>query len=776
MLEHINYFIKNITSFHYDIPIYLQIAGFLSIGIFSTCIILIFGDNLNNSVFKDSYMIYYSIVILNIFNIIIILYYYNSKKGKFIGQQGIKGGTGLKGKVGTEINCSLCTHNLYLKKTQEYDTICKLDTSKFLDRLLQNDNNNDNELLNDLFNNDSFNYEQFATSLLIDGFDMNNSTVIQIFNYINAFEFLLYNSINSSIGTSNSNITGYFRRPDVPLGYYSLGDTCMGGSEEYKLTSFAINGDIILPEGFTQLCTFTTINENNNVEPYGIYKVVPPEWTKFEQIDIKPENRDISYKPDKDKYISLGYVIAPLTNSESPDKQLFACIKQSCCRKMKKNSLKFMYIYPSIGFTNNDLNKSNTQNTTTTNTNNTTNTLNTNTTNTNNTTNTTNTNDTDDTNDTNDTNDKLELMESNDDVMGMFSVWRTPYNTLYVKYIDSGKIIERKTIIEQLYLNMNNGEIDESLYTRYGTVKKVIKTRVKVYLEKIKLEKIVILGILFSHIFEKVSKMLKQYYNRYIVSGTKELPNSNKLKQLLTSSYILKYNDIHLVINEIENVLNIRKSELQKIESDKKAEIKKKRILGLGESVNASGKTKSGISYSAVNEFQYIKSTVAELSINVENSENVLDIVNSIFDGGIDYLIEEKELTYAQKIILYICICIIKPNEDIYILRNSCLVYEQIDEERINLQSTIGDKISSFNNLRKLIGTKAESQCGVKNLSVVNSAIDTTYEKLMTQIGHIPNALEKINKLDFEEFTNSQLEYLLTEMTKLILFVENKCS
>ena len=734
MLEHIYYFIRGISSFKYDVPIYLQIAGFIALGIFATCIIMIFGDSLDKSIFKDSYLMYYILVILNIINIIVVLFYYKKKSGTFIGPEGEKGNTGLKGNVGTEVDCSLCTNNLYMKKTQQYNTICRLNNSAYLSRLL---GETQNTLLNDLIANNNFNYEQFATSLLIDGFDLNNPSVIKIFNYINAFEFLLYRNINSSLGTSSSQTTGYFRRPNIPIGNYSLGDTATGGSEEYGITSYGLNGDIIMPSGFNQICTFTTITENNNIESYGIYKMIPPEWEKLNlDNDISDKNMDLSKQPEKDEFLSLGYVIAPLIssnnnnseNNNNPDTKLYACVKRSCCRKIKNDNLKLLFVYPAVAFTDSEMK------------------------------------------------DTKPGKENNKDVMGMFSVWRTPLNTVFVKYMDESKIMNGKVLIEQIYLNIDKGEINENLYTRYGTIKKVIKERVKEFLNNIRLDKIVVLGILFNHTFEKVSKELKEYYTRFIISG--EIPNSFILKKYLdrSSKENISYNDIHILINEIETVIGEKKIEIGKKQEKKLLEIKKRRILGLGENGSSSNNNNKEISFNALKRFETIKTMVAELAVNVENSNTLLDIIENIFDSGINYIIELDNLTYGQKIILYICCCLVKPNEDVYTIRNKCLVYEQIDEDRIKLQNRVGDEIRRFNNLREQIGNKAEDQCGTKDLNSINNAITNTYEKLMGQIGYIPNALSKLNKLELEEFTDGQLDFILGEIGKLILFIEGKCA
>lgn len=748
MLEHIYYFIRGVSSFKYDVPIYLQISGFIAIGIFATCMLLIFGDSLKKTIFKDSYLIYYIILIINIINIVAVLFYYKKKTGKFIGDEGEKGGKGLKGDIGTEVDCSLCNHNLYITKTQKYNTISRLNNSAYVSRLLGNNNGNSDTLINNLISNDNFNYEQFATSLLIDGFDLDNPAVLRIFNYINTFEFLLYNNINESLGTSNSKTTGYFRRPNVSVGNYSLGDTAMGGAEEYGITSYGINGDIIMPRGFNQVCTFTTITENDKVDNYGIYKMIPPEWEKLNLDDdisfsknltktIDDNKRDLSKQPENDEYLPLGYVIAPIRNSDSPDTKLYACVKRSCCRKIKNTNLKLMFVYPAIGF-NLDNNENNT-------------------------------------NDGNNTNTDTSIKE---DVMGMFSVWRTPLNTVFVKYMDNSKLVDGRVLVEQLYLNMDTGEINESLYTRYGTIKKVIKERVKSFLNKIRLDKIVLLGVLFNHTFEYVSKELKEFYANFIGSGSAEIPNTFLLKKFLDnkSNETISYNDIHILINEIEGSIGEKRSELLKKQEKQLLEIKKKRILGLGENDNRTKSQTEELSFTALKRFERIKTVVAELAVNVENCVSLYDIVETIFDNGINYVIELSNLTYAQKIILYICSCLVKPNEDVYTIQNRCLVYEQIDEDKINLQNTVGDQIKNFNMIREHIGNKAEAQCGTKDLNSINKAIGNTYEKLMGKIGYIPDALEKVNRLELEEFTEGQLEFILDEVRKLVLFIEGKCS
>ena len=727
MLEHIYYFINSVKSFEYDIPIPLQIAGFLAVGVLATCVILIFGNSLNETVFKDSYMIYYVILIINIINIIAVLYYYTKKSGTFIGEEGEQGGKGLKGDVGTNVDCSLCTNNLYMKKTQIYDTICRLDTSKYLSRLLGNnseDSNSKDLLLDTLISGGTFDYEQFATSLLVDGFDMTNPTVVKIFNYVNAFEFLLYNNINTAKGVGTSKLSGYFRRPDVPLGNYALGDVAMGGAEEYRITSFGLNGDIILPEGFNQICSFTTITEDGNVETYGAYKIIPPSWEQFDDSDIPDDKKNLSKKPERDEYLTLGDVVAPLSSTGGPDKQLFACVKRSCCRKMKKGSLKFMFLYPAVGFSIEDDNNT----------------------------------------------------KTNGDITGMFSVWRTPYNTIHIKYMDSGKLIDGKTIVEHMYLSGVSGQIADSLYTKYGTIKSVIKTRIKAELGKYILDKMTITGIIFSHIFEKVSNMLKAYYVKYIATG--QIPNTSLLKTRLASASTkpITYDDIHKLLADIETGIGSKKEDLEKMNAERKLIIKKKTILGLGEIDSELSNKGNTLSYMLQKEFQQIKSTVASLSVDITNSSTLMDVVSVIFDGGINYIVRPNEMTYSQHVLLYTCVCINQPAEDIWIMRNSCLVYEQVDEGRINLQESAGEEIKRFNYLRNKLGDKAEDQCGGKDVTSINKVIDATYERLMQSVGHIPNALEKLNKLDMEEFTNEQLETIVAEMRKLVMIIEKRCS
>ena len=100
--------------------------GFL-VFILTTISVLVytFKDRLDRSIFRDSYQWYYFITFINFLNIMVIYYYYNYKEEQ-AGLPGMKGQRGNKGERGKFKSCAFCKHNLYVQKTNKYDTICRV--------------------------------------------------------------------------------------------------------------------------------------------------------------------------------------------------------------------------------------------------------------------------------------------------------------------------------------------------------------------------------------------------------------------------------------------------------------------------------------------------------------------------------------------------------------------------------------------------------------------------------------------------------------------------
>lgn len=738
MFEDLYLFTKGISSVNYNVPIPLQIFIYIFVAILITALVYLFKDVLDRSILRDQYMWIYIIIILNILNIIMVLGYYNRRTKTFIGDIGETGELGLRGGVGTNMNCSLCQTNIFMMSTTRYDNITRLTFSGLVERLITRDLPDRMETLNKMLNSSYFDFTEFSSNLLKGNFDMNNDTTQSLLLLSMYNEYPLVEYFNQSIGYSDNIATGYFKRPYGKVGYMSIGDTAFGGSEAYETASFMVNGDIRVPQGFETICSFITTKESGELDKYNIFRMIPPD---FEEIRDDPDiPRDISRKPENDKYVSLGDIVYyndPKEPNKAIDPLLFSCVKESCCKKIDTKDLKLMFIYPGASsklsnvyaLPNTGAQK------------------------------------------------KVSMtssQNSNNDVSeGFFSVWKTSFNTIKVKF-SNGDFTDNKTLLEILYTD-NDGIIDEGLYTRDGRIKRKVIGKLESFLTKIKINKLIAVSVLFAHTLEDVKKELHRIYTLYI-RGNNDINSTPTLNKLNNISNIT-FDVIAKSITDLQKVMDANiKAKLEKSEREI-ADVKTKRIRSLSNVKNPKQfKSESGAGYQLQKSYNNIRNQIMSLSVQIENSNNMMDITKIMFPQGLMGKIYNDDLTSVQTRILNILRVLVPPNVDVYMLKNECLVFEQVDEKRNILSMDLEDAINKFKDLREKINTDAEGYCGGKNVEMINFMIDKTYDIITDAIGHIPDYLNKLLRFNFEDITVDKMEIIANQLNKLNNYVFQKCN
>jgi len=135
----------------------------------------------------------------------------------------------------------------------------------------------------------------------------------------------------------------------------------------------------------------------------------------------------------------------------------------------------------------------------------------------------------------------------------------------------------------------------------------------------------------------------------------------------------------------------------------------------------------------------------------------------------------KKDLTSIQLRTLNILRVLVPPNDEVYMLKNECLVFEQVDEKRNELTLELEDEIAKFKDLREKINEDAEGYCGSGDVEKINKMVDKTYEIIADTIGHIPDYLNKLLRANFEEITTEKVQILLNQLSKLNSYLYRKC-
>ena len=731
MFENAYEFFRGFFSFEYEIPIPLQITAYIILGVIITGVLFIFRDNLNMSEVRDKYMWYYFIAILNILNICAVLGYYYMKHGTYVGEPGKPGYRGANGDSGSEISCDLCEQNIFMIPTSTYELIAKMDFITLANKVINPELSVSLDELNKTLANNYFDYGEFSNNLINGTFDANNTLTNKLLLLSIYNEYPLIKYVNETMGLADPEATGYIKNPGGKPGYFRLSDMAFGGSETklYSPTAFIVNGDIRTPISFEKICTFVSVEESGTVSKYNVMSMVPPDGN----------NVDNKNKTGTDKYVSLGNIIVPA--DQTPDIMQYAMVKSKCVKKLSTAKLKLVFIYPAAAYKLSskslvELNKAQGSG----------------------------------------GNANMPISE------GFFSVWRTPFSTIHVKF-SNGDFITGKSIIENLYLS--GSSVPENIYTKSGTVKKVVTERVNAYLAKIRIPKVIFCTVLFGHTIESVKQLLAEFVGKYVVSGSEKLMPTPVLRKCIQPDTLL-ISDVSAALHDIgEGLQSTYERDLAAAEASI-SDASNTRIRTLYDTGSTKGERETeGIDYQMVKDYDAIKNIINELSVKIENGKTMLDLFDDLFPGGMGTKLKPDTLTATQERVLNFIACMIPPEKDIYILKNECLAYEQIDEERQDVSFRLETALKKLAQITEQINTLSNGEggsdgasvlCGgEKNLAQINQAVTETYEFIGRNIGHIPDYLKKLERADFEDFTTDKLVTIHGQVARLIELIDNKC-
>lgn len=337
----------------------------------------------------------------------------------------------------------------------------------------------------------------------------------------------------------------------------------------------------------------------------------------------------------------------------------------------------------------------------------------------------------------------------------IFSVWRTPMNT----FLTNTSMNNNNDLINgSIAINMSNG-LDAYL-NDYGNISTTAKGEMVKRLQIIQIPKILSAMIICRHYDIELRKELVYYVNRFKAT----IP---EFSQFDANNSTL--GDLMNLINTTQTTYNKYNDNLIK---------------------NASINLKSGTTYDASKEkhlpsqltkiYDSTNNKLLTISVNIENSNSLYDIINVLFDNSIDTRIAiDAEgiaeggifMNEIQETIIRLCKVMFPPNKPSYTIKDDCLGTMVLDRERENVIKDLTKAIDSYNKLMDDINKDTE-----KYVSVIQSV--NQYENIMTikmgqLCGHINNYMTKISNMDLDEFTTSRLKSIIDIYNDAISFLTN---
>ena len=291
-----------------------------------------------------------------------------------------------------------------------------------------------------------------------------------------------------------------------------------------------------------------------------------------------------------------------------------------------------------------------------------------------------------------------------------FSVWRTPLNNTIFNVAKEEDFSDNTLIY-----NIINGRSD--------------------YLDK--------LGEVEKYVYKRVSNKLKSI----------ELPVS--FNSLYISTYFASY-----YLKQTETYMKRNMKHIEKIKNKGK---KKKHVERIFKQL-----------------YQDKMSNVVPL---IDKTKNLYDLVMILFPDGYKTQIAANEslvntmglpLLPIQSNLLKLLKCIFPPNRDVYMIKNDCLSYIKIDEERTKLVKQVQKEIRDSNKYIKIFTSNPDEYCESKQGILLR--ISQKDDKLSQYLGHINNYQSKLENGEFDDFTNERLNNILTLYQSLNEFLLKDCS
>jgi len=339
----------------------------------------------------------------------------------------------------------------------------------------------------------------------------------------------------------------------------------------------------------------------------------------------------------------------------------------------------------------------------------------------------------------------------------MFSIWRTPINTFITNCKSKNEIVNNSFVF-----NLYNSAYDS--LNDYGNINTESKKYALNLLQSIPLSKILIAAIICKHYEIQLRKEIVYYFSRY----QNQIPEFKEINPINASFGTLmnKIKDTIKLYNKFNN--NLQKQASISLSAESKFVYDESKEKHLPQQL--------------LLRYNYVNDKLLTISVQIENTSNLLDIINVVFDNGIETRIAKDAegiseggllLNEIQITLLMICKMLFPPTQTAYMIKDECLSTFAIDRDREKIIKELSIEIEAYNKYSDVINSDTKNK-----YDSIKSNI-RQYENLMqSQIGqlcgHIDNYYNKIKDMNLEEFTTSRIKKIGSLYKQMnLLFTQN---
>lgn len=173
---------------------------------------------------------------------------------------------------------------------------------------------------------------------------------------------------------------------------------------------------------------------------------------------------------------------------------------------------------------------------------------------------------------------------------------------------------------------------------------------------------------------------------------------------------------------------------------------------------------------------------MANVPTLIAKTKTMFDLTMLLFPDGFDTYVAKDEslvntmgtpLLAIQKNLILILKCIFPPNRPVYMIKNECLSYITIDENRQKLIKTLSQEIIKNQKFVDKVSENPTEFC--ESQVAVMQRINQKDELLSKYLSHIDNYQYKLENLDFDGITNERLKTLIEAYESLNQYLVDDC-
>ena len=329
------------------------------------------------------------------------------------------------------------------------------------------------------------------------------------------------------------------------------------------------------------------------------------------------------------------------------------------------------------------------------------------------------------------------------DNIEIFSVWRTPMNTFICNFNSENDLVNNT-----VYYNILSN-LDFAL-NEYGNISHTYKTWASNRLSSITIPSILIAMIYTRHYQLEATKELIYYVNKY-QSKVPEFQHRD-----------IGSMDIAALMNLINNTNQAYNNFNQKLIKQASISLRATKPLVYDPS------REKHLPAMILTTYNNIQADLDTIPVKVENSNNLLDVVNIIIPNGLEGRIAVSSegiaqggtlLNDIQETLVRMCRVLMPPATPAYTIKDECLGTFAIDKEKEHAVKELTTAKDTYNKYIDTIQTHMEKY--QSQIEIIRSYEDLAQRKMGELCGHIPDYMEKIHNMDMTEITTSRVKGLI---------------